>query len=200
MAYLGRFHRVAAVWTAWRGRTWAYPALVLALAVLGVGTVASESARAASPQPTFRLFQPALKADLVMVEKSARRLYLIHKGFIFRSYRIALGYRPNQTKMREGDGRTPEGVYLIDAHNPNSNFHLSLHISYPNSRDMAQAAALGTSPGGMIMIHGLPNGASAAQVQHPSRDWTNGCIAVTNEEIEEIWRFVDDGTPIIIRP
>jgi murein L,D-transpeptidase YafK len=141
-----------------------------------------------------------LKADLVMVEKSARRLYLIHKGFIFRSYRIALGYRPNQTKMREGDGRTPEGVYLIDAHNPNSNFHLSLHISYPNSRDMAQAAALGTSPGGMIMIHGLPNGASAAQVQHPSRDWTNGCIAVSNEEIEEIWRFVDDGTPIIIRP
>lgn len=200
MAYLGRFRRVAAAWTAWRGRTLVYPALVLTLTVLCVGTVTSDSARAASPQPTFRLFQPALKADLVLVEKSARRLYLIHKGFIFRSYRIALGYRPNQTKMREGDGRTPEGVYLIDAHNPNSNFHLSLHISYPNSRDMAQAAALGTSPGGMIMIHGLPNGASAAQVQHPSRDWTNGCIAVSNEEIEEIWRFVDDGTPIIIRP
>lgn len=200
MAYLGRFHRAAAARAARMGRTLAYPAMVLALTVLCVGTVASEAARAASPQPTFRLFQPALKADLVLVEKGARRLYLIHKGFIFRSYRIALGYRPNQTKMREGDGRTPEGVYLIDAHNPNSNFHLSLHISYPNSRDMAQAAALGTSPGGMIMIHGLPNGASAAQVQHPSRDWTNGCIAVTNEEIEEIWRFVDDGTPIIIRP
>jgi murein L,D-transpeptidase YafK len=173
-------------------------ALLLGLAVLAMADPATAaSARAAAT--ASRAPDPGLKADLVIVEKSARRLYLVHRGFVFRTYRVALGKHPKQPKVREGDDRTPEGVYLIDGRNPNSNFHLSLHISYPNSQDIARAAALGVSPGGMIMIHGLPNGFTARQIDHPNWDWTNGCIAVTNAEIEEIWRFVDDGTPIVIR-
>ncbi len=180
------------------------PGLLIAVLLFGLATLAAAgpataaSARAAAA--ASRASDPGLKADLVIVEKSARRLYLVHKGFVFRTYRIALGKHPKQPKVQEGDGRTPEGVYLIDGRNPNSNFHLSLHISYPNSQDIARAAALGVSPGGMIMIHGLPNGFTARQIDHPDWDWTNGCIAVTNAEIEEIWRFVDDGTPIVIRP
>lgn len=167
--------------------------------------VASSAQPAAGPVPartavTVPPYGQGLKADLVIVEKAARRLSLVRRGFVFRTYRIALGKRPTEAKTREGDARTPEGVYLIDGRNPNSNFHLSLHISYPNSQDIARAAALGAAPGGMIMIHGLPNGVSAARIDHPNWDWTNGCIAVTDAEIEEIWRFVDDGTPIIIRP
>lgn len=180
------------------------PGLLIAVLLLGwaalaiAGPAAAASGRAGTA--ASRASGPGLKADLVIVEKSARRLYLVHKGFVFRTYRIALGKHPKGPKVREGDDRTPEGVYLIDGRNPNSNFHLSLHISYPNAQDMARAAALGVSAGGMIMIHGLPNGFTAKRIDHPNWDWTNGCIAVTDAEIEEIWRFVDDGTPIAIRP
>ena len=119
---------------------------------------------------------------------------LLHGESVVRSYRIALGAVPSGHKEREGDGRTPEGVYVIDRRNPKSAYHLSLHISYPNEADRERARALGVDPGGDIMIHGMPNGGEAR-----SGDWTRGCIAVTNAEIEEIWELVADGTVIEIR-
>jgi murein L,D-transpeptidase YafK len=143
---------------------------------------------------------PSVRADMIVVNKSARLMHLLHGRQIIRTYRIALGGNPSGHKQYQGDERTPEGVYLIDGRNPNSDFHLSLHISYPRSVDNWYAAAQGNDAGSMIMIHGLPNGWTAAEVGHPSEDWTNGCIAVTNEEIEEIWSLVDDGTTIRIFP
>ncbi len=139
-------------------------------------------------------------ADMVVIYKAARELHLLQNGERIRSYRIALGRQPRGDKVMEGDSRTPEGAYMIDWRNPNSNFYLSLHISYPRPEDVAEAAALGVHPGNNIMIHGLPNGRDADQVGHPFRDWTDGCIAVTNEEMEEIWNLVPDGTPIYIFP
>ena len=139
-------------------------------------------------------------ADMVLVYKGRRTMYLMRDGEIMRSYEVALGRNPFGHKNREGDGRTPEGGYLIDWRNPNSDFHLSLHISYPRPQDHRLASEAGNDPGGAIMIHGLPNGRTADDVGHPRIDWTNGCIAVSNEEIEEIWELVDDGTAIFILP
>lgn len=127
-----------------------------------------------------------------MVNKSRRELLLLRGDSVLRSYRIALGRDPVGHKQQEGDGRTPEGCYLIDRRNPKSKYHLSLHISYPNDADAARAAAAGVPPGGDIMIHGLKPG-----VPHPE-DWTEGCIAVTDSEMDEIWELVADGTPIEI--
>jgi murein L,D-transpeptidase YafK len=121
-------------------------------------------------------------------------MLLLRGESVVRSYRIALGREPFGHKVQEGDGRTPEGSYLIDRRNPRSAYHLSLHISYPNEADRARAAALGIDPGGDIMIHGLSNG------ERKEGDWTRGCIAVTNEEMDEIWELVEDGTPIEINP
>lgn len=171
------------------------PFLVLGLVVgqglAGAGASATElTALPASP----------LKADRIIVDKAARRLELRRGKEVLRSYRIALGWQPSGDKLREGDGRTPEGFYRIDWRNPDSSFYRSLHVSYPSEEDRAEAADAGVEPGGMIMIHGLPNGYSADLVGHPARDWTNGCIAVADHEMDEIWRLVDDGTQIIIRP
>ncbi len=138
--------------------------------------------------------------DMVLVYKGRRTMYLMRDGEVIRSYAVALGRNPYGHKNREGDGRTPEGGYLIDWRNPDSDFHLSLHISYPRPQDHRTASEAGYDPGGAIMIHGLPNGRTAAEVGHPRYDWTNGCIAVSNEEIEEIWELVDDGTAIFILP
>jgi murein L,D-transpeptidase YafK len=140
------------------------------------------------------------KADLVVVYKSERVLQLKRGGEVLRSFPIALGREPSGPKRQEGDGRTPEGVYTLDWRNPTSQFHRALHISYPRPADAEHALRWGVSPGGQIMLHGLPNGIAAEQVGHPRRDWTEGCIALTNEEIEEIWARVDDGTTIIIYP
>ncbi len=140
------------------------------------------------------------RATAVLVKKAERRLILIRHGQEIAAYDIALGRNPVGPKRREGDGRTPEGHYTIDWRNPKSAYHLSLHISYPSPEDTALAAAAGHPPGGMIMIHGLPNGLSALGRVHLETDWTEGCIAVTSEEIAEIWRRVPDGTPIEIRP
>lgn len=140
------------------------------------------------------------RADWVVVEKAARRLHLVRAGQVVRSYEISLGTQPLGPKTRAGDARTPEGQYVIDWRNPASAFHLSLHISYPNAADQTAAALRGEDPGGMIMIHGLPNGRGYLGPLHRLRDWTNGCIAVTNAEIREIWDRVPDGTPIDIRP
>lgn len=136
--------------------------------------------------------------DLVLVHKSNRTLQLMSKGTVLRSYDVRLGGQPTGDKQQVGDGRTPEGRYVIAARNERSAFHLSLKISYPDARDQADAAMRGVSPGGDIFIHGAPNW--WVLPGQPPGDWTRGCIAVTKAEIEEIWRLVQDGTPIEIRP
>lgn len=143
---------------------------------------------------------PALLADRVVVHKAERELLLVTEGKILKRYRIALGGHPQGHKTQEGDRRTPEGVYRIAGRNPRSAYHLSLRISYPNEDDRIQAARRGVSPGGDIMIHGLPNGFGWIGRWHRWADWTAGCIAVTDSEIEEIWRSVPDGTPVEIKP
>ena len=127
-------------------------------------------------------------------------MLLISGSTVLRSYRVALGFDPVGHKVQEGDGRTPEGRYVIERRNPKSAYHLSLRISYPGPEDLARAVELGVDPGGDIFIHGLPNGVGAADRGHPERDWTRGCIAVTDAEIEEIWALVADGTAIEIHP
>ena len=139
-------------------------------------------------------------ADYIGVEKGKRRLTLWHGRQALKTYRIALGFGEPGPKRREGDGRTPEGRYTISGRNPDSAYHLALRISYPEPHDIAAATANGWAPGGDIMIHGLPNGLGKLTAMFRRRDWTAGCIAVTNAEIEEIWRAVPDGTPIEIRP
>ncbi len=129
----------------------------------------------------------------VVVYKEMRRMYLLSGKRVLRSYRIDLGFAPRGDKTIEGDGRTPEGLYTIDRRNPNSKFHLSIGIDYPRKHDIAKAKALGKSPGGDIFIHGRGN-----PTNFLVRDWTWGCIAVTNDEMEEIYAMVKDGTPIAI--
>ena len=138
--------------------------------------------------------------DRILVEKSERRLMLISQGEVLKTYKIALGGNPIGPKERQGDNKTPEGTYVIDARNRDSRFHLSLHISYPNERDRNRAEELGVAPGGDIMIHGIKNGFSWVGDAHAEVDWTKGCIAVTDEEIEEIGKMVPDGTIVEIRP
>lgn len=146
------------------------------------------------------LAPPDQRASMVIVEKQARRLMLLRDGKPLATYAMSLGGDPVGHKQREGDGRTPEGVYAIDFKHPRSRFHLAMHISYPNAGDRDSAQRRGVSPGGDIMIHGLPNGLGWLGGLHRSRDWTDGCIAVTNEQIEEIWALVDVGTTVEIRP
>ena len=140
------------------------------------------------------------KADLVRVDKSERRLELLRKGTVLRSYRVALGNAPEGHKREEGDERTPEGRDVLDWRNPGSSFHTSIHISYPNAADRAAAKAAGRDPGGLIMIHGQPNGFGWWSWLLQLVDWTDGCIAVTDAEMDEIWTMVDNGTPIEITP
>jgi len=140
------------------------------------------------------------RADRVLVRKSARKLELYRGTELLRSYRVSLGKNPIGHKQREGDGRTPEGHYVLDYHKLDSAFHRALHISYPSPADVASARAHNVSPGGLIMVHGLRNGLGFLGRMHRLTDWTDGCVAVTNEEIEEIARVVPDGTPIDITP
>ena len=139
-------------------------------------------------------------ADSIVVEKSRHTMTLYNQGTPVRIYFIALGQNPLGKKVSLGDNRTPEGLYYIDGHNPASKYHLSLKVSYPNEQDVAEARARGVSTGGDIMIHGLPRGFENVGAEHRQRDWTNGCIAVTNAEIEEIWSAIPDGAPIHIKP
>jgi murein L,D-transpeptidase YafK len=151
------------------------------LATLG-GCAQSKFKKYSGPEVTF-----------IVVNKEARRMYLFHNERVLKSYDIDLGFAPRGDKKIEGDGKTPEGLYYIDRRNPNSKFHLSLGISYPNARDVAEARRLGKSPGGDIFIHGQPN------LLKPDRnDWTWGCIAVKNREIEDVYAMVRNGTPIQI--
>lgn len=131
----------------------------------------------------------------IVVHKAERRMFLLHEGAVLKAYDIDLGFAPAGHKEFEGDGKTPEGTYLIDRRNPNSDFHLSIGISYPNARDVAKARLAGKDPGGDIFIHGRPNKKSGN-----GPDWTAGCISVTNKEMEDIYAMVKNGTPITLRP
>lgn len=137
--------------------------------------------------------------DQIIVEKSKHRMYLLKKGHIYRSYRVSLG-KNDGPKREEGDKKTPEGKYVIDGRNPNSEYYKSLHISYPSAEDVKRAEAMGVKPGANIVIHGTPNGMEDANILLRGLDWTGGCIALTNLEMEEVWRLVREGTPIEIRP
>lgn len=136
----------------------------------------------------------------VVVRKGDRRLLLMSGDDILRSYRISLGDRPQGHKLWEGDERTPEGEYTLDWRNPYSDYYKSIHISYPNKQDLEKARAWGLDPGGEIMIHGLPNEVGDMAFAYQGLDWTDGCIAVTNEAMDEIWTLVSDGTDIRIEP
>jgi len=139
-------------------------------------------------------------ADKVVVEKSARKLHLLKGGMAFRSFDIALGIRPVGDKEKEGDFKTPEGNYLLDARNPDSEYFLAIHVSYPDSRDRAEARKKGVDPGGAIMIHGQPNDPTRSEAYYRTQDWTNGCIAVSNSDMIDIWLMTAENTPIEIRP
>ena len=139
-------------------------------------------------------------ADKILVLKKERTLSLLDHDKLLKTYKVALGGEPVGAKVQQGDHKTPEGRYVIDRRNEHSHYYRALHISYPNANDRANAENLGKPPGGDIMIHGLPNGYGWLGSAHRLRDWTDGCIAVTNEEMDEIWRAVADGTPIEINP
>ncbi len=141
-----------------------------------------------------------LRADRVVVRKGARTLELYRGTQLLRTYSVALGRDPLGHKQQEGDGRTPEGRYLLDYRNPRSSYHKALHVSYPSANDTAAANSRGVNPGGLIMVHGVRNGLGFIGRLHRIFDWTDGCIAVTDREIDEICSAVADGTPIEIEP
>jgi murein L,D-transpeptidase YafK len=141
-----------------------------------------------------------IHADQVIVMKSQRTLMLLSDGKILRSYKVAFGGTPVGAKEQQGDHKTPEGRYILDRRNAKSRFYKSIHVSYPDKTDAQRAAQRGVSTGGDIMIHGLPNGFGWLGAAHRAKDWTDGCIAVTDAEMDEIWNLVADGTPIEIRP
>lgn len=138
--------------------------------------------------------------DKVLVVKSERKLHLISRGQPLKSYRISLGKQANGAKQREGDSRTPEGLYWIDWRKTSDKYQLSMHISYPNARDLANARKQGVQPGGMIMIHGTPLDEEYPEWFFHTLDWTEGCIAMQNRDMREVWNLVKDGTLIEIRP
>ena len=139
-------------------------------------------------------------ADSVVVRKAARKLELLRNGQILRSYKVALGLRPEGHKQFEGDFRTPEGKYLLTRRNPNSDYFLSIQVSYPNDQDVARARKQGQRPGGAIMIHGQPNTPRKPRDYYSNVDWTEGCIAVSNSDMVEIWLMTRADTPIEIEP
>lgn len=165
--------------------------LAAVLVTLAVGSPAG-AARQTLPDGTV--------VDRIIVEKRARTMSVYRGTELLKTYKVALGPNPKGHKEREGDGRTPEGIYRIDFRKRDSAFHRALHVSYPNAEDRRRARRRRVSPGGDIMIHGLPNGMGAIGKAHVLRDWTNGCIAVTNDEIEELWRVVPNGTTVEIKP
>jgi murein L,D-transpeptidase YafK len=140
------------------------------------------------------------KVDQVLVVKSQRTLSLISQGKVLHTYRVSLGGSPVGAKEQQGDHKTPEGHYILDQRNAKSRFYKSIHVSYPNDQDKQKASQRGVASGGDVMIHGLPNGFGWLGAVHRALDWTDGCIAVTDAEMDEIWEFARDGTPIEIRP
>jgi hypothetical protein len=139
-------------------------------------------------------------ADRIVIEKAARRLYLLRGDSVLVEYPVKLGLNPYGHKQREGDFRTPEGTYYLSRRNPNSEFFLSVEVSYPNEADRARARQSGVRPGGLIMIHGQPNVPSKSPDYYANNDWTDGCIAVSNSDMVDIWQRTRLGIPIEIRP
>lgn len=173
---------------------------VLCLPGIVALSVAAEAAPAKGKQ--FAMLAGPAKADRVVVLKSERRLVLMRGDRVLRVYNVALGRYPEGHKTHQGDAKTPEGTYTIDYRldSDRSKFYRALHISYPSERDVQRARQLGVDPGGQIMIHGLPKDWTANQLGHPKIDWTQGCIALTNREIDEVWQMVSDGTTVEIHP
>jgi len=159
---------------------------------------APETADVSQPETTIAVLPDGAKADNIVVDKSDRSLIVYQGGEELTRYtNVRFGDAPQGHKQFEGDERTPEGIYTIDGRNPGSSYHLSLRISYPNAADTAYAESQGRSPGGDIFIHGQPNGYDGPAI---ARDWTDGCIAISNAQIEQLWTLVDDGTSITIQP
>lgn len=140
------------------------------------------------------------KVDLVVVHKAARRLELYRGGSLLKSYAVSLGRHPIGPKQQQGDGRTPEGEYRLDYRKRDSSFYRAIHISYPGLADVAASRSRGADPGGLVMIHGMKNGLGWLGRLHLAIDWTDGCVAVTDREMDEIWRAVPDGTKIVLEP
>jgi murein L,D-transpeptidase YafK len=165
----------------------------------GPGRLNAHAAADASASDTSAV-PPQLLADRVVVRKSERRMYLMHGENVLRSYRVALGLNPVGPKEQEGDSRTPEGHYQLTRRNPRSEYFLSIQVSYPNDRDMQRARRNRLTPGGSIMIHGLPNELRREPSYYEKRDWTDGCIAVSDSDMLEIWLMTPPDTPIDILP
>jgi murein L,D-transpeptidase YafK len=155
---------------------------------------------ACAPARGDSLPQKIEKADSILILKKDHTMELLAGGKVIRTYKVALGRGGLPAKQREGDARTPEGHYIIDAKLEHSAYHKALHVSYPNAADRKHAASLGVPPGGAIMIHGLPNGKGWIGARHRLYDWTLGCIAITDEEMDEVWKLVPVGAPVEIRP
>lgn len=170
-----------------------------------LGTAAADEAISTAVPQTVALSPKVAaaapeRADYVVVDKSDRKLYLYRTGRVLREFDVSLGLVPKGPKQREGDFRTPEGKYVLDARNVNSDYFLSIHVSYPNEADRARARLLGVDPGGQIMIHGLPNEPKQDLRRYQGTDWTDGCIAVSNSDMIDIWLMTRESTPIEIRP
>lgn len=163
-------------------------------------TVASVSQAAFTETIVTKPVSQQRTVDKVLVIKSARQLQLISAGEPFKSYRISLGKQPNGPKQREGDKRTPEGLYWLDWRKVSDRYNLAMHVSYPNVSDAARARREGVEPGGMIMIHGTPLNDEYPEWYFHTLDWTEGCIAMRNADMREVWNLVQDGTLIEIRP
>lgn len=179
-------------------RLLSFVALLTAFAAAHADGVLSPSAIASSASSNIDAGLPL--ADSILVRKSERKLYLMRAGQVLRTYKVALGLRPDGHKEVEGDFRTPEGRYVLNRRNPNSEFFLSIQISYPNEQDVARARKLGARPGGAIMIHGQPNVPRKTRDYYDNVDWTEGCIALSNSDMVEIWLMTPADTPIEIRP
>lgn len=189
MVYSGRMYsHPLSVWSS-------LPALLRAVVLFFV-----VFCQCAGAHPPTSSVQNSEKADSILILKKDHVMELLARGKVIRTYKIALGQGGLAPKNREGDARTPEGHYVIDAKYEHSAYHKALHVSYPNVEDRRRAARHHVSPGGAIMIHGLPNGKGWVGAGHRLYDWTLGCIAVTDEEIEEVWKLVPVGTPVEIRP
>jgi murein L,D-transpeptidase YafK len=178
--------------------------LATAVAADGVSSdVAGEGASGGATRVSYRPDPSPLTlptAERLVLHKGERRLELLRKGEVLRSYKVALGLQPVGHKERSGDFRTPEGKYQLTRRNPRSDFFLSIQISYPSDQDARYARSNGWDPGGSIMIHGLPNVLKRDPTYYQTRDWTDGCIAVSNADMVEIWLLTHDNTPIEILP